>query len=299
MKNTAVQTTQEPLLNSPQDDCARPDSSNGSHHVSRSNENYAVVIPAYNERATIRNVALKSLQFIDRVIIIDDGSVDDTSTMIEDLPVTILKNPCNMGKAASLWRGFQHALTQNVQAVITLDGDGQHSPDDLPRLMAQANVTPHALVIGAREGSWDRASWHRRLANKIADFWISWASGYPISDSQSGFRVYPSCLLHQTTLEHDKKRSFVFESEILIEGAKLGYYSYPVSIDSLHRMAIRPSHFRPVLDIVRITKMVAWKLLSRGMYLDGLYRSLQARSNHIHLQQKTQPSSPPILSNRQ
>ena len=293
MKNTVAQITQDAFPDSPQSGCSQLDSLHGSSQANGSDGWYAVVIPAYNEQATIRNVALKSLQFVTQVIVVDDGSVDHTSAMIEDLPITILKNSCNMGKAASLWRGFQHALSQNVQAVITLDGDGQHSPDDLPRLIAQAKLTPNALVIGAREGRWDRASWHRRLANKIADFWISWASGYPISDSQSGFRVYPAPLLRDTPIQHDREHSFVLESEILIEGAKLGYYSYPVSIASIHRQTMRPSHFRPVLDIVRITRMVAWKLLSRGMYLGGLYQSLRTRSTKTPMDHTlTTPESP-------
>ncbi len=272
-------------------------SPNAQSDTSRSHS-YAVVIPAFNEYATIREVTLDALQFVDMVIVIDDGSIDGTATVIEDLPITILSNSFNMGKAASLWRGFQHALDQGMQGVITLDGDGQHSPEDIPRLLARAEENPQALIIGARSGSWNRHTWHRRMANKIADFWVSWASGYGIADSQSGFRVYPSSLLRQANVKHDKTRSFVFESEILIEGSKLGYFSHPVCIESKHRQAMRVSHFRPVLDIVRITKMVAWKLLSRGMYVHGLYHSLRTRSKQVPSQQTIQSSSPPVLPNQ-
>ena len=295
MKNQACQTMSTHLSHSPQVECVQTKNALPSPSISISQANYAVVIPAYNECATIRNVAQQTLQFVNQVIIVDDGSIDDTAAVIEDLPITILKNPYNMGKAASLWRGFQHALAQNVHAVITLDGDGQHSPQDIPRLMAQAEETPNTLIIGARTGPWERASWHRRLANKIADFWVSWAAGYAISDSQSGFRVYPACLLHHTPIKHDKEHGFVFESEILIEGARLGYFSHPVPIESIHRMAMRASHFRPALDIMRITKMVAWKLLSRGMYVTGLYQSLRTRSNPIQVKQEIE--GPPVSPN--
>ncbi len=238
---------------------------------------YLVLIPAYNEKTTIREVALRALRFVERVIIIDDGSIDHTAEMVEDLPVNLVRNTQNMGKGASLWQGFQRAMEFDISGVITLDGDGQHSPEDIPRLLAQAKNMPQALIIGARTGTWDWNSWHRRLANKIADFWISWAAGYAIADSQSGFRVYPTSLIRQIAIRHDKQRSFVFESEILIEGAKLGFVSFPVHIKSKHRKTSRVSHFRPIGDILEITKMVAWKLLSRGMFMTGLYQSLRSR----------------------
>ncbi|GJL52547.1 MAG: glycosyl transferase [Nitrospirales bacterium] len=276
-----------------------PDGRDAWHTVEKSyapHSKYAVVIPAYNEAETIRNVVQRSLVFIDDVIVVDDGSTDDTSKNIEDLPVMIMKNSTNMGKAACLWKGFQHAIPQKFQAVITLDGDGQHLPEDIPRLIEEAERVPQHIIIGARQGNWNRQSWHRKVANQIADFWISWASGYAIVDSQSGFRVYPCHLLRMLKCKHDAEHSFVFESEVLIEGAKLGYQSRPVSIQSNNRKTMRNSHFRPILDITRITKMVAWKLLSRGMYVTGLYQSLRARWSHDQARQEV-PTSPPVLPN--
>lgn len=236
---------------------------------------YALVIPAYNEAATIREVAQNARSYIDEVIVVDDGSTDETAKALDDLPISLLRNPTNMGKAFSLWRGFQHAVERGARAILTLDGDGQHSPEDIPRLIAQWERTPNSLIIGARKRDLWRDFTHRVVANRIADFWVSWAAGYYIPDSQSGFRLYPSELLQQATGKRGKAQSFVFESEILIEGAKLGYQSLPVPIQSETRKASRASHFRPALDVIRITQMVAWKLLSRGMYLPGLYRTLR------------------------
>jgi glycosyltransferase involved in cell wall biosynthesis len=238
---------------------------------------YALVIPAYNEAATIREVAQKALSYINEVIVVDDGSTDETTKALDKLPITVLRNPHNMGKAFSLWRGFQHALEIGVRAIVTMDGDGQHSPEDIPRLVDQWERTPNYLIIGARKRNRRQYFTHRVLANRIADFWISWAAGYFIADSQSGFRVYPSRLLQRTTGRPGKAQSFVFESEVLIEAAKLGYRSIPLLIESEPRKALGASHFRPALDVIRITRMVAWKLLSRGMYPTGLYRSLKER----------------------
>ena len=238
---------------------------------------YALVIPAHNEAPTIEEVVRKALSYINEVIVVDDGSTDETAKILDGLPVTVLRNSHNMGKAFSLWQGFQHAMDRGVRAIVTLDGDGQHLPEDIPRLIAQWERNPNYLIIGARQRKGGQDFNIRVFANRMADFWISWAAGYCIADSQSGFRVYPSRLLQQTTCRHGKAQSFVFESEILIEAAKLGYQSLPLSIETAIRKASRASHFRPALDVIRITRMVAWKLLSRGMYPTGLYRSLKER----------------------
>ena len=248
-------------------------------------QTFAVVIPAYNEEATILDVAQESLQHIQPVIVVNDGSTDRTAEILQNLPVTVLHNDTNCGKAASLWKGFQYAKQCGFTAVVTLDGDGQHSPADIPRLLEQAESIPHRIIIGARRRPWTRYTWHRILANRIADFWVSWASGHPIADSQSGFRVYPMALISQLNIPTTHQKSFVFESEVLVEGAKLGYWSLPVPIESDPRQAPRPSYFRPVVDIARITHMIAGKLLSKGLAPRNLYHALfgqpliQQRSN--------------------
>ncbi len=235
---------------------------------------YWLVIPAYNEAATIRDVASRAVRQIENVIVVDDGSTDGTAEALVGLPVVLLRNPTNCGKAASLWRGFQQALAAGASGVVTLDGDGQHAPEDIPRLLTEAAFNPEHVIIGARRRDQRRAVFWRYVANRVADFWISWAAGYSFADSQSGFRVYPAALLRGVKIAHGNDRSFVFESEILIEAMRSGYQSLTVPIEALRRPGARPSYFRPVLDIVRITRMVGGKLLSRGMYLSGLYRSL-------------------------
>ena len=107
----------------------------------------------------------------------------------------------------------------------------------------------------------------------IGAFAAGAAAGYAIADSQSGFRVYPAALFAQAKVNYDEAHSFVFESEILIEAARLGVHVRCVPISVVYGARARPSHFRPVVDIVRITRMVAWRLLARGLYLQGLVRS--------------------------
>jgi len=184
--------------------------------------NAVVVIPAYNEAATIREVAARALRQCPRVVIVDDGSTDDTAAALHGLPIELLRNPRNEGKAAALWRGMQHALAAGADAVITLDGDGQHRPEDIPRLIETSSRSPASIIIGSRMNNAAAFPRKRLLANRTANFWISWACGYAIEDSQSGFRLYPGTLLRDIRIAHDHAHGFVFESEILIKAARRG-----------------------------------------------------------------------------
>lgn len=236
----------------------------------------AVVIPAFNEQRSIVDVATRALQQAAHVIVVDDGSSDQTLTLLHDLQkihnkLVVLANEQNKGKAATLWTGMQYAQKLKVDAVITLDGDGQHCPEDIPRFMQTAQQQPQTIIIGARLANRSAIPAKRYYANKFANFWLSWAAGYVIDDSQSGFRLYPSKLIRQLTPDIQRSKSFVFESEILISAAKLNIRSIPIKIEAIYNADARPSHFRGVTDILLITRMVAWSLFSRGMYPLGLF----------------------------
>lgn len=238
---------------------------------------FAVVIPAYYEEGTIRDVTERSILQCEKVIVVDDGSGDETSGVLRGLPVCLLRNETNMGKAASLWRGMQEALARGVEGVITLDGDGQHRPEDIPKLVQLAIDNPDTIIIGSRLHDRDSIPISRYRANRFANFWIAWASGYPIEDSQSGFRYYPASLLKGIELDTSRDKSFVFESEILIEAGSKGIRTKAVQIPAIYTESMRPSHFESVNDIMRITKMVAGRLFCKGMNLPGFYRVIIAK----------------------
>jgi glycosyltransferase involved in cell wall biosynthesis len=233
-----------------------------------------VLIPAYNEAETIRGLVEQVLQSVATVVVVDDGSSDATAAELDGLPVTLLRNERNLGKAASLWKGFEHALARGAQHIVTMDGDGQHRPEDIKLLLNTAERFQGSIVIGARLHDRKNFPRGRYYANQFARFWISWAAGYPIADTQSGFRVYPATLLTRITRGDVSWNGFVFESEVLITAHRHGVRSVATAIPGIYPRQARPSHFRPVYDIARIVLMVAWSLLKRGMYPAGLWRSL-------------------------
>jgi glycosyltransferase involved in cell wall biosynthesis len=230
-----------------------------------------VLIPALNEERAIRAVVTSALRYCAKVIVIDDGSSDATSQVIADLPVECIRHATPQGKAMALRDGFELARKLGADGVLTMDGDGQHDAADLPRLLAAAGQYPNHIVIGARLLGKDAQPDKNRFGNEQADFWVSWACGQRIVDSQSGQRYYPRAALDLAlALPHD---GFVFESEILIECAARGIHAVSVPIRASYEEQRRASHFKPFRDVTRITRMIAGRLLRGGLMLGNLRRS--------------------------
>lgn len=230
-----------------------------------------VVIPALNEERAIRAVVLDALAQCGRVIVVDDGSSDGTSAAIADLPVERIRHEQPQGKAMALHDGFRRALELGAEGVLTMDGDGQHSAADLPRLLAAARQYPGTIVIGARLRSKDAQPGKNRFGNQQADFWVSWACGQRVVDSQSGQRFYPRAAVELALSL--PPGGFVFESEILIEAARRGIHTVSVPIESRYEDDRRASHFRPLRDVSRITAMIAGRLVRGGFMPRNYWRA--------------------------
>ena len=222
-------------------------------------ENVAVVIPARNEARSLRAVAERCLSQARFVIVVDDASTDGSLQSIADLPLIAIRSDARLGKGGALSLGFHKAMDLGAQAIVTLDGDGQHEPDDIPAFINCANQHPGALVVGARLHARENAPFARRFANRVADFWISRAAGMVIPDSQCGHRLYPRKLLAAVKPGTEPEDGFVFESEMLIEAAWQGFGVVALPIETRYPEDSRASHFRPARDIWRITRMVARK----------------------------------------
>ncbi len=170
---------------------------------------------------------------------------------------------------------FPKPRRRGALCVITLDGDGQHDPNDAPALLCAWRDHPDRLVVGSRLHDKAQFPLARYRANRFACFWISWAAGCPIADSQSGFRVYPAAIFPIASGDKVRGNRFTFESEILIEAADHGIVTLAVAIPGRYPPNARPSHFRPVVDITKIVLMVASRLLKKGLHPVGLWRSLR------------------------
>jgi glycosyltransferase involved in cell wall biosynthesis len=238
----------------------------------------AVVIPALNEALAIRAVVESALSHCQDVFVIDDGSEDDTSARIADLPIQLIRHPQRMGKGRSLKDGMQAAFAAGCTGVITIDGDGQHSSADIPRLLAAHARHPQALLLCARLIDRGAQPAIRRFANHFADFWVSWACGQRVLDSQCGQRLYPRALMQ--AIDAPLADGFAFESEVLINSAQAGFPIAMVAIQARYHEGRRASHFQPLRDVGRITRMIFWKIVFRGLALPSLLRSLLRPALH-------------------
>jgi glycosyltransferase involved in cell wall biosynthesis len=178
------------------------------------------------------------------------------------MPVTLLRHTERRGKGEALRHGFREALRQGFDAVLTMDGDGQHLASDIPRMVAAAAQYPGHIVIGARLRDLAQQPKGRRRANAVADWGISWACAQPVADTQSGQRWYPRAALDLVDLPAE---NFVFEAAILIAASRekqLGVVSVPIA--SRYHGEFRPSHFNPVRDVSRITFYTVGRVVHYG-----------------------------------
>lgn len=236
----------------------------------------AAVIPALNESLRIRGVVEGALAQLDTVIVVDDGSDDDTVERIADLPVRVIQHPRRLGKGAALRSGFAEAARLGARAVVTMDGDGQHDAADIPRLVAAANRHPGCVIVGARLRKRASQPPHRRLGNDFGDWGISWACGFRVVDSQSGQRLYPRDVF---TLPGVAGEGFVFEAQMLISAAReAGAGVVAVPIETRYACAdvpaeFRKSHFRLFHDLWAITSHVVVQVWRHGDVMAGYART--------------------------
>jgi len=216
------------------------------------NHKIYAVIPAYNAAKTIKQVVLELQRCFPEIliIIVNDGSFDETAAILKELDVITIEHTNNLGKGAALRNGIRRALEADGDLVFTIDSDNQHNPVDCKKLLNELLEQNLDLVIGSRMGDVDKMPFYRQISNKVTSILVSWRIRQKIADSQSGFRLYRAQLLQSIELSSNK---FEIESEMLIKTALKGFKIGTIDIDSIY--TYNQTSYIKAVDILRFLKL--------------------------------------------
>jgi glycosyltransferase involved in cell wall biosynthesis len=211
---------------------------------------FSFVIPVFNHEQEVCQVIKKALKFKIPVFVVDDGSIDSTFDQIKkNKEIRLLRHKINTGKGSALMTGWAEASKISDWA-ITIDADGQHNPEDAMNLIQAIPDGLRPIMVGIRKGmSGKNVRWASRFGRKFSNFWVLLAGGPKMTDSQSGFRIYP---LPESMNLNVRSKRFQFEVEIL---AKAGWKKIPI-IETPVSVTYQPgekrvSHYRPFVDFLR------------------------------------------------
>lgn len=210
---------------------------------------YMAVIPAYNEAKHIEQVVRSARRYLP-VLVVDDGSTDETAQLAEAAGAEVLRQLPNQGKGAALRAGFLRALDLGCEAIVTLDADGQHDPHEIRKFLQAYTARPADLIIGMR--SFRKMPWSRRLANTTGRWLFSWAIGRAIPDNQSGYRMLSRALINK--LLDSNEKGFEFEVEMLVTCLKNHFDLEWVKIRTIY--ADESSHIPPLAHVTNFLRIV-------------------------------------------
>lgn len=206
------------------------------------------VIPAYQAAATLDVVITQAAQHLP-VLVVDDGSTDDTGRVAEAAGAEVIRQEANSGKGAALRRGFSEVLDRGIGTVVTLDADGQHDPSCIPAFLDAWRGGGAPLIIGQRDFA--RMPWSRRIANELGTLVFSWAVGRHIADNQSGYRLIGGSLL--PLLLDSEEAGFEFEVEMITLAIRAGMDIDWVPIPTIYEDA--GSHIRPIAHVTNFLRV--------------------------------------------
>ncbi|NKQ39261.1 MAG: DUF2062 domain-containing protein, partial [Methanosarcinales archaeon] len=224
-----------------------------------------IIIPTYNNHKTLKRVIDGVLNYTNQVVIVDDGSTDQTANILKEYPnLNQIHFSKNRGKGAALREGFKKALSLGYNYAITIDSDGQHYPDDIPVFINALKTDKHTLYIGSRNMTHDSIPKGSSFGNKFSNFWFNTETGIKLTDTQSGFRMYPLNLISDIKFYTTK---FEFEIEVIVKAAWRGVQVKNLPIKVLYDEKERISHFRPYKDFARISILNTWLVLVAFFYI--------------------------------
>ena len=225
-----------------------------------------VIIPTYNNAVTLAAVIEDVAQYSDHIIVVNDGSTDNTVTVVQAYPsVQFISYKKNVGKGWALRKAFLYAAEKGYKYAITIDSDGQHFAKDLPAFINKIEEEPNAIIIGARNMDQSSVPGGSSFGNKFSNFWFRVETGINCPDTQSGYRLYPLMLLKGMNFF---TRKYEFEIEILVRAAWKGIKveSVPVTVYYAPKET-RVSHFRPYKDFIRISILNTLLVLISFLYI--------------------------------
>lgn len=205
-----------------------------------------VVIPCLNEAAAIGPLVQQVRKFLPHVLVVDDGSRDDTGAQAEAAGARVLRHHQPEGKGAALTTGFRAAVDAGFAWALAMDGDAQHSPADIPAFLDLAGREPAAMIVGNRMARPDGMPWLRRQVNRWLTYLIAQLAGCPLADSQCGFRLLNLAVWAKLPMA---SRHFEIESELLVQFARAGASIRFVPIEVIYKE--EQSKIHPVRDTLR------------------------------------------------
>jgi glycosyltransferase involved in cell wall biosynthesis len=200
-------------------------------------------IPAYNEESKIANVVKRAKKFVDEVVVCDDGSTDNTLMNAQSAGAIVIKHEKNLGKGAALKSIFNYVKNSNADLIVTIDGDGQFLPEEIPKLFAPIIEKKSDIVIGYRFDDKTEMPSYRRFGNKVLDKMTSMASDLPFRDTQSGFRAYSKKAIDAINFQSS---GFAADAEILINVSKKGLKISEEKVTVLYNTGGRTSTKDPI-----------------------------------------------------
>lgn len=218
----------------------------------KTDHKYCLLMATYNNEKTLERVIEGLLLHFSAkdIIIINDGSTDSTPLILEKYKeIPQIHHPKNKGKGTALRHGFKKALSLGYTHAITIDSDGQHFPDDIPVLLEASKEKPNTLLIGSRNMKQEGVPARSSFGNKFSNFWFWFETGIKLTDTQSGFRIYPLYLMPEKW--YSKK--FEFEIEAIVRSAWKDIPVENVPVQIKYDPEERVSHFRPFKDFTRIS----------------------------------------------
>ncbi|MBN1113519.1 MAG: DUF2062 domain-containing protein [Bacteroidales bacterium] len=240
--------------------------------------NCCVIVPTYNNASVISPVLTKLKSYTNNIIVVNDGSTDNTLSVLANCGVQIVSYAKNRGKGIALQQGFSYAISKGFKYAITIDSDGQHNPDDLILFLNKIEEGSRAIILGARNMEQEGVPAKSSFGNKFSNFWFWFETGYKVPDTQTGYRCYP---LKYVANKKYFTNKYEFEIEVMVRGvwSGLSIESVPVSVYYAPKEE-RISHFRPFKDFTRISILNTFLVFILLLYIKprNLYRLIRRKS---------------------